>query len=144
MGRFIEGIEHVASAYGLPISTVRYWAETRGKLLGIHRLSDGDWRFSPEAVKFFQRLAGEFQRGANSTTAPISEQQRTIGNSAGPRGGTAEFAERFEEIELQITHLLEETKQVQQLLSDIIQLLMPPTLPGEKPRVVRPFKPRRL
>lgn len=146
MTSFVKGIEQVAAESNLTVPAVRYWAETRGDALGIRRDALGEWHFSPEAAAFLREL-GRLQSnrapgpGAKQKTPSkpaVQQQLAALGASL------AELEERHRDLALQGAHLAEEMRQVQLLLSRVMELMSPPTPPGGRPRVVRPWRPRRL
>lgn len=140
-----DSLQAMAAAANLPVPTVRYWAHTHGHLLGIRRTPTGEWHFTDIAVAFFHTLsamaapespvvedapadiscdelpADVFHDEFEHTELRLDELHHTDGRL----DGVGDEDDRLHDIAIHMSHLWEETKQMQRLLSRIIELLTP-------------------
>ncbi|MBO8142032.1 MAG: hypothetical protein H0Z37_07630 [Firmicutes bacterium] len=135
----------MAMRTGLSIPQVRYYAALYGDFLGASRSAAGDWRFTRGHLPFFRALA-EGRGPAAALQAVLGDREpapaeETVDGTgpAGPPGGErgdSALEERMDELFLQMQDLYEETKQVQILLTRVIELLQ--TGQREPPPAVGP------
>lgn len=147
------GIEAMAIRTNLSVASIRYWAELHGDLIGAHRTVEGVWHFSDGAAGFFRQLTHHL--GTASDTARKSGVQRAADEAAASvepetkvrilaKSRISQLADQITALELHVIDLAEETKQMQVLLSRIIELLTPPDSAVERTRLVRAWHPRRV